>query len=591
MKIRLKKITAFILSVFLVLSIAGCGKKGAEETSSANPYANSKKIPFYTDNTFNYSIIKSSELSVKSVSTVKNTVFKQARALNKKRPTYLTDADNYDNTQRCIYIGSVDCDISKECDKRLQENSANYYDYIIMAENGNIAIDAISDDGYDEACNYFVKNILKDLNSTIYDNYCYHYKKKDTSKLKLNDVGIMSYAIVCDANPSSMVYMGCEELQKVIKSYDNYEVPIIFGDSGSYKYQIKVSLSDLKRDEYAIKFNGNVLEITAGHSYSLNAAIHNFVKNLKSAIKKAGKKNSINIPATYSLSGTYGKDTYGTNGYQLVWADEFDGNKLDEHFWHAEYYEDNGVNRNKDAVSVKDGCAIITCKPTTLTDGTAGYTGADVKGQNVDFNYGYFEARAKLPVGTGTGCSFWAVGAQTNDHPYDPEIDVIETFGKENYIVSNLHSWWKSSRTITGLVCSEAQQLAGHIKHLNNGESTDGFSGGNAYSKPGITTMSDDFHTFACEWTPTYAKFFMDGVCYSEVDLTSNLTHQTDGYKMSQYMFFTDGSKVHLAFGAGLGATLNYWDKISSGTEIPSKFYIDYIHLYKIPGVGELTIQ
>ena len=242
-------------------------------------------------------------------------------------------------------------------------------------------------------------------------------------------------------------------------------------------------------------------------------------------------------------------------------------------------------------MSVIDGCAVITCEPTTLTDGTPGYTGGDVKGQNMEFNYGYFEARAKLPVGTGTGVSFWALGTRTNDKPYAPEIDVIETFGKNNYIVSNLHSWWKSSRKIKGLVCSETQQLAGHIQHLNNGLSTDGFSGGNGYSKEGITTMADDFHTFACEWTPTYVKFFMDGYCYTTVDITSNLTHQTEGYKMSEYMFFTDGSKMHLAFGSGLGATLNFWDKISESTEIPSKYYVDYIHLYQMPGVGEIEIN
>jgi hypothetical protein len=60
---------------------------------------------------------------------------------------------------------------------------------------------------------------------------------------------------------------------------------------------------------------------------------------------------------------------------------------------------------------------------------------------------------------------------------------------------------------------------------------------------------------------------------------------------MSQYMFFTDGSKMRLAFGSGLGATLAFWDKISESTEIPSKYYVDYIHLYQMPGVGEMIIN
>ena len=48
---------------------------------------------------------------------------------------------------------------------------------------------------------------------------------------------------------------------------------------------------------------------------------------------------------------------------------------------------------------------------------------------------------------------------------------------------------------------------------------------------------------------------------------------------------------MHLAFGSGLGATLNFWDKISVSTEIPSKYYVDYIHLYQMPGVGEIEIN
>ena len=588
MNIYIKRLIPIALSITIAVSIMGCST--TERLSSENMYANSEKLPFYTDNVFNYNIIKSSELTVKEVSIVKDTIFNKARSINKERPVYLTDKDEYDKTQKCIYIGTVDNEISNLCNEKLQENNANYYDYIILVQNGNIAIDAISESGLEKACNYFIENILTDIDSTIYDNYIYHYETKDSSKIKINGIGIMNYAVVCDENPSGMVYMGCEELQKIIKEHENYEIPIICGES-SYKYQIKVSLTETDRDNYGIKYNNGIIEITAGHSYSLNAAIHNFSQNLSEAISSVGEDGSIDIPATYSLSGEYDKNTYGTNGYQLVWSDEFDGDALDTHFWDAEYYEANGINRNEDAVSVEDGCAVITCEATTLTDGTPGYTGGDVKGQNMEFNYGYFEARAKLPVGTGTGVSFWAVGTQTDEHPYAPEIDVIETFGKNNYIVSNLHSWWRSTRTIKGLLCSEQQQLQGHIQHLNNGESTDGFSGGNGFSKEGITTMADDFHTFSCEWTPSYVKFFMDGYCYSTVDITSDLTHPTEGYKVSEYMFFTDGSKVRLAFGAGLGSTLDFWDKISESTEIPSKYYVDYIHLYQMPGVGEITIN
>ena len=63
--------------------------------------------------------------------------------------------------------------------------------------------------------------------------------------------------------------------------------------------------------------------------------------------------------------------------------------------------------------------------------------------------------------------------------------------------------------------------------------------------------------------------------------LTSSILGNSPRVSMSEYMFFTDGSKMRLAFG----------DKISESTEIPSKYYVDYIHLYQMPGVGEMIIN
>ena len=69
MNVYIKRLISFLLIMAMVVSIAGCNS--TSETPSEDRYANSKKLAFYTDNTFNYNIIKSSELSLKEASVVR----------------------------------------------------------------------------------------------------------------------------------------------------------------------------------------------------------------------------------------------------------------------------------------------------------------------------------------------------------------------------------------------------------------------------------------------------------------------------------------------------------------------------------------
>jgi beta-glucanase (GH16 family) len=114
-------------------------------------------------------------------------------------------------------------------------------------------------------------------------------------------------------------------------------------------------------------------------------------------------------------------------GYQLVWADEFDGTALDASRWIA----DEGTRRDAfdtpDAVSVADGLLTIT----TSTEHGRHETGFLGTGSLFQAEGGYFEARIHFSDAPGAWCAFW-LNADTNGTPLgDParagvEIDVVE---------------------------------------------------------------------------------------------------------------------------------------------------------------------
>ena len=112
--------------------------------------------------------------------------------------------------------------------------------------------------------------------------------------------------------------------------------------------------------------------------------------------------------------------------FDLVWADEFDGDSLDTTKWDDNQSVDTlhwgpirkGGYWHKDMVNVKDGNLVISTeyKSEPLAGNTFGspdsygegyYTGMVTTAGKNDFLYGYFECRAILPKSTGMWSAFW----------------------------------------------------------------------------------------------------------------------------------------------------------------------------------------
>ena len=195
--------------------------------------------------------------------------------------------------------------------------------------------------------------------------------------------------------------------------------------------------------------------------------------------------------------------------YELVWADEFDGNgAIDANNWHhqtelpaggnwyngeIQHYTNREINANQ-----SNGTLKIVAKKEVYTDQGVSkqYTSARLNSK-VAFTYGRVEVRAKLPFGLGTWPAIWTLGKNiiepgaywsstfgTAFWPACGEIDIMEHWGaNQNFVQSALHTPSSFGGTIN---------LGG--QNVNN--------------------VSTEFHTYELEWTSEEMIFSVDGIVH-----------------------------------------------------------------------------
>jgi beta-glucanase (GH16 family) len=96
----------------------------------------------------------------------------------------------------------------------------------------------------------------------------------------------------------------------------------------------------------------------------------------------------------------------------------------------GEYYSDASVGA--DPFSVENGVLTITARPGENPEGLPFNSGMLTTYGTFSQRYGYFEMRARLPVGTGLWPAFWLL-LDSGDWP--PEIDVMEQPGKDPHVI------------------------------------------------------------------------------------------------------------------------------------------------------------
>ncbi len=178
--------------------------------------------------------------------------------------------------------------------------------------------------------------------------------------------------------------------------------------------------------------------------------------------------------------------------YQLVWEDNFDGEKLNLDDWNFEYHEPGWVNAELQAyvdseknTYVKDGMLYIQAIK-EIIDGKPYYTSGRINTQKKhDFQYGRFEVRAKVPSGKGFLPAFWMMPTDESFYGQWPkcgEIDIMEVHGSA---------------------------LDTSYGTLHFGEPHTQKQG--SYTLPdGQENFGEAFHVFACEWDPGEFRFYVD---------------------------------------------------------------------------------
>ncbi len=129
-------------------------------------------------------------------------------------------------------------------------------------------------------------------------------------------------------------------------------------------------------------------------------------------------------------------------GYELVYAEEFDGDQVNEKDWYfrvgarksGTYI--NGLNR-KENVYVRDGKLHVVARQ-EMIDGKLENTGGGIISLR-DFGYGYYECLSRpFMAGRGVHSSFWQAGSRRpNNHIF--EIDSYEVDSKSWMGCNNLY--------------------------------------------------------------------------------------------------------------------------------------------------------
>ena len=243
-------------------------------------------------------------------------------------------------------------------------------------------------------------------------------------------------------------------------------------------------------------------------------------------------------------------------GYRLVWQDEFDkGSELNAEDWTHEVQKSGWVNNElQNYVNHKtpEGSLVTEIRGgklriTALKENGKVYSGRVYAHVNQGWQYGYFEASIKLPVGKGTWPAFWMMPVgndwSTNPWPKCGEIDIMEEVGcVPNEVSSSIHT-----------------QDYNHTK---------GTQKTHAFVQAGA---EGEFHTYALLWTADEITTYVDGKV--QLSVKKSVIGSSHDQWPFHYAFYPI---LNLAWGGDWGGM-----KGVDESALPATMEIDYIRVFQ----------
>jgi beta-glucanase (GH16 family) len=268
----------------------------------------------------------------------------------------------------------------------------------------------------------------------------------------------------------------------------------------------------------------------------------------------------------------------------LLWSDDFKGNKgatINGKNWSARNchrvptslgggacFDAEVVYYAPSAIALdgsEDGAAVISTNrisgalPADAGKCLTNYCGFvsgrfDTHGK-VAFQYGFIEARIKMPSGSGNHPAFWMLGDNINQvgWPTSGEMDITEIRGNEPTIATSATHY---TTTYAPNTCCWNHQYK-------------------VASLPVGVDLSLDFHTYAVAWLPNSISYYVDG----------RLISMTTPQNLGGHWSFND--KFFLILNNAVSASFSGpWNNLISST-----MTIDWVRSYQLNGQGQVFTQ
>lgn len=243
----------------------------------------------------------------------------------------------------------------------------------------------------------------------------------------------------------------------------------------------------------------------------------------------------------------------------LLWSDEFDGASLDANKWsyqtgngcpglcgwgnsEQEYYTNSANN-----VYVSNGVLVLKVIKESISSSSFS-SGKILTKNHFSHTYGRFEARMRLPKGTGLWPAFWML-PNTNSWPTTGEIDIMEYRGDQTNITQGTLHYGQS-----------------YPNNLNDG---------NSYTFP--SGLDLDFHVYAVEWTANDIKWYIDNTLFKTE--TKNPNSLTPASNSTVWPWTTD---FHVILNLAVGGWFTGNPSTANVQLTKPTFEIDYVRVYDL---------
>lgn len=182
-------------------------------------------------------------------------------------------------------------------------------------------------------------------------------------------------------------------------------------------------------------------------------------------------------------------------GYELKWADEFDGTQLDPAKWkHWLPGKRRDAINTPDAVSVADGKLTIA----TYTEGGKHCTAMVCTEGIFEPVFGYWEARIQWHDAPGTWSVFWTVSQPMLLPDMGAHIGDVAKAGNEVDFVEHRE------------VDHEGKRIAGKANFTLHWDGYAAHRNGSGFLTDDLK-LDEGFHIYGCEWSESGYRFFIDG--------------------------------------------------------------------------------